>query len=322
MKRSIKTAALIVAALLVFCACGGGKGLSYDEGRDPAGYTVNKQAGSIKQTDGDMGFTYEELSKDSSVAPDARDNTKVIHTAALSLQTTEFEKTVGVIEAFVIEKGGNMESESLNNGSFGNSSMRYRTARFTARIPAENYESFLSGMNDKCHVVSLTRNTQDVGEQYFDTEQRLETLRNKHERLEALLKQAKEMNDIIALETELSNTEYEINRYTSTLNRYDSLIGFSTVNITLEEVYDPDVSVTEDPGFFERLGKSFKRGVDNFADSMEDLVMWLSYNIIGIIVFVVIIIVLIKTKPVARLRKRLGGGKKSIPGDGSGSEKG
>ncbi len=324
MKRSVKFAALITSALLIFCACGAG---TSDGGRtepDKNYYSgVDNKAGMPAVISEDRDVSLGTLAPGESQVTD-RDNTKVIKRAALTLQTTKFDETVRTIEAFVLEKGGYLESESVNNGgirSSGSNYGRYRTASFTVRVPAENYSSFLSGMNDKCHVVSLTQNSQDVGEQYFDTEQRLETLRNKHERLEALLKEAKEMKDIISLENALSDTEYEINRYTATLNKYDSLIGFSTISITLEEVADPDSSVTDDPGFFERIGKSFRRGLDNFADSMESFMMWLSYNVIGIIVFVVILVVLIKTKPFAKVRKRLGG-KKNKAEDASASEKG
>ena len=93
----------------------------------------------------------------------------------------------------VIKSGGYLESENVYNGNMG-STGRYRTASFKARVPSEKYNDFLSGLNENCHVVSLQQNVKDVGEQYFNTEQRLETLKNKHERLEALLKEAKEMD--------------------------------------------------------------------------------------------------------------------------------
>ena len=56
----------------------------------------------------------------------------------------------------------------------------------------------------------------------------------------------------------------------------------------------------------ERLAKSFKNGFADFGETLDDLAMWASYNIMGIIIFVVIIVVLVKVKPFARLRKRLG----------------
>lgn len=50
----------------------------------------------------------------------------------------------------------------------------------------------------------------DVSEAYYDTEARLKTQQTKLDRLHALLEQAATMEDIIALETALSETELQI----------------------------------------------------------------------------------------------------------------
>ncbi|MBQ2312514.1 MAG: DUF4349 domain-containing protein, partial [Firmicutes bacterium] len=185
----------------------------------------------------------------------------------------------------------------------GNGSATYRrSASYTVRVPAENYSSFLSGMSDECHVVSLNQKMTDVSEQYFDTEQKLQTLRNKHDRLEALLEKAEKMEDIIRLEDALSENEYEINQYQGTLNKYDSLVSYSTVKITLKEVARPDTGIDEQPGFFQRLGRSFSEGFANTLSGLENIVYWLSYNIIVLIILVVIVIALVKIHPIRRIK--------------------
>lgn len=44
------------------------------------------------------------------------------------------------------------------------------------------------------------------------------------------------MEDIIALESALSDVEYQIEQYSSELNRYDALVAFATFTISLSEV--------------------------------------------------------------------------------------
>ncbi len=306
MKRKlIRTITVLAALTLLLASCGGGSRSDVKYSSNTA-YTTNGLA--PNKAASDSMHIVEGESIDPNASTDSgnvlvRDNTKVIYTANMGLQSTKFDETSKLIEQLVTGVGGYLESENIYNGNLG-SSGRYRTASFTARVPSEKYNEFLSGVNSSCHVVSLQQNVKDVGEQYFNTEQRLETLKNKHERLEALLKEAKEMKDIISLESALSETEYEINQYTATLNRYDSLISFSTINIELTEVVDPDSSVDEEPGFFERLGKSFKRGLQNAGDTLEAVAMWISYNIVGLIILAAVIIALIKIKPAARLRRR------------------
>ena len=313
MKRYVKVFALIAALALMLCACGGSK---------QAGNSGTRQSDVLPSanTAMDNGFsgmpdTIVQEQKSGSLAPQKdgsstgtalpsiHDNTKVIYTAGFRLQTTEFEKTQTLIQNMVADCGGYIESANVYNDSIYKSSA-YKTAEYTVRVPAEKYDSFISGVSGNCHVISLSQNAQDVGEQYFNTEQRLQTLNNKHERLEALLKEASTMNDIIQLESALSDCEYEINRLQTTLNRYDSLIGFSTVTISLQEVARPDSGIDEQPGFFERLGRSFSEGLERFTEGAGDLAIWLSGHILTLVVIIAIIIVLIKIRPAARIRKR------------------
>ena len=316
MKRYLKVLALIAALAVVFCACGGGA--SSGERTDMAAPSANTCAPDSYSgfADRDLSLSnkgYEAESQSSGSTKNAdgstslpaiHDNTKVIFTARMGLQSTEFEKTQALIERMVNECGGYLENVEVYNGSSIYKSSVYRSAEFTVRVPQSSFNSFLSGINENCHVVSLSQSAQDVGEQYFDTEQRLETLNNKHDRLETLLQQASTMNDIIQLENALSDCEYEINRLQTTLNRYDSLISFSTVSISLQEVERPDSGIDETPGFFERLGRSFSEGFERFTEGAEDLALWLSGHILTLVILVIIIIALIKIKPIRRIRKK------------------
>ena len=45
------------------------------------------------------------------------------------------------------------------------------------------------------------------------------------------------MEDIIALESAISETELEIEFLTGSLRKYDSKINFSTITLSLREVY-------------------------------------------------------------------------------------
>ena len=321
MKKGYKLAAVCAALVLILCACGskmasteksytsdGGSRSYYD-----IGFTVSEDASyapelSVNNSESKSGqMQTQSRDNDTTASAQFRENTKIIYTAYMQLQSTDFDETCKTLQNMTFGYGGYIEKQNLNNGSYYSSkNVRLRNASFTVRVPSEKFSEFLSGVSEKCHVVSVSQSSEDIGEQYFNTEQRLETLKNKHDRLEELLIKAEKMADIISLENALSDTEYEINRLTSTLNRYDSLVGFSTINIELAEVERTDLAVTEDPGFFERLGKSFAKGMADFGETLDDLAMWVSYNIAGIIIFVIIILVLIKTKPFAKLRKRLG----------------
>ena len=77
----------------------------------------------------------------------------------------------------------------------------------------------------------------DVSEAYYDQESRLTTQRTKLERLQELLRQAQDMEDIITIESAISETELEIEFLTGSLRKYDSQINYSTITLSLREVY-------------------------------------------------------------------------------------
>ena len=81
------------------------------------------------------------------------------------------------------------------------------------------------------YITESSESSEDVGERYYDAETRLKTQRTKQERLLALLEQADTMEDIISLENALGDVEYQIEQLSSTLNRYDALISYSTFTI-------------------------------------------------------------------------------------------
>ena len=222
-----------------------------------------------------------------------KDNLKLIYYASMQLQTTDYAEAESAIYKQVEAVGGYFQNVNVNNSSYY-ASDNYKSGNYTVRVPAERYADFINSVGETCHVVNISQSVEDVGESYFELEGRLETLRTKRDRLNELLKDAATMTDIIQLESELSNTEYEIENLTTRINHYDSLIGYSTVNIYLEQVIRTDTGVSQDNSFGARLIRSFKRGLTNFANDLEDLAFWFARNIIGIIIFVVIVFLVIK----------------------------
>ncbi|MCD7945547.1 MAG: DUF4349 domain-containing protein [Clostridiales bacterium] len=225
----------------------------------------------------------------------------------MDVEVLDFDAAVSGLEALVDELGGYCESSYLSNYSSG------RYASYTVRVPQEQYRAFLDAWSesDNCHLLSREEDVDDVGTEYFDLETRLTTLNTKMERLQALLAQAEEMADIIAIESEISDTEYEIEYYTSQLNRYDSLINYSTVYLTIDEV----VTLTEDEeqSLGARLLQNLRWGAESFVDGLEELAVWLARNLIGVVIVAVLVIAVV-TAILRRRKKRKGSAGKPVNG--------
>ena len=217
------------------------------------------------------------------------ENAKLIREASLRIQTMEFDQTVLALETMVQQAGGYFENASVHGGGYRDVNAQ-RFGEYTVRIPAEKYDSFLGKSGELGYVTYRNETTEDIGERYYDTEARLKTQKTKQERLLELLSKAESMEDIIALENALSEVEYEIEQLTSTLNRYDSLVGFSTIYLTLNEVH----KVSNEPGVTNSLGQrmasGFASSLENLVEGFQNTLVWFSYNVFGILMAAAVLV--------------------------------
>lgn len=209
------------------------------------------------------------------------EDAKLIQRADYEVQTTDYPAAETALEALVERCGGYFEYQETSGGGYYESAAR-RWGSFTIRVPKEQYDAFTGSVGEVGHVVSQSGSAEDVGQNYSDIELRLQTQRTKQERLLALLEKAATMEDIISLENALSETEYQIEQYTSDLKRYDSLIDFATIELRLTEV----ARISDEPGEVAPLGarvaSAFGEGLHSFGDGLGNLAVWLAYHAVGV----------------------------------------
>lgn len=304
MKRR-KILALVCAALLLLSGCGaasGGSMMKTEASAAPApapevSYDYAAGAPSEPEMELPMAPDYSMGTTGESVyqRPDA----KLIRRCSIGIQTTEFDAAIEALYALVNEHGGYFENSASYGGGYYNANAR-RSGDYIVRIPAGSYNAFRSGVGELGYVTNCNESTEDIGEQYYDTEARLKTLRTKQDRLLMLLEKAETMEDIITLESALGDVEYEIERYSSTLNRYDGLVNFATFNINVQEVVRVEEKTGQADSLMDRMGAGFRSGFEDLKDNAEDFMVWLSYNVFGI---AIVLLVLVGGVTVIRRRK-------------------
>ena len=310
MKRKVSILMALLLALALLTGCGGSSAAK--SASTPSMAPSAAAGSSMAAMDSANGFSYATEEAELSTAPAAKtgsgfdtranlpENVKLIYTADISLESSEFDAAQAGLNELVASMGGWFERSELNNYA------RYRSAWYVVRVPAEQFDAFCGAVGTLGQVNSLNRSAQDVSEAYYDTESRLLTQRTKLERLQALLAQAEEMEDIITLESAISETELYIENLTGSLRRYDSLVGYSTVNLSLSEVYK--LTEVEEPviGFGAKLAAAFKTGCSRFVDGLEDLLLGFAYGWVGWLIFiaVVVVVVVVARKLIRRKRAK------------------
>lgn len=230
-------------------------------------------------------------------------NAKIIRSANITIQTLDFDSSVTALAGLTEQYGGYYETAQIENGSYSKPSAQ-RYAYYVVRVPSESYVAFRDSVGEVGYVYSAEESSVNVGEEYYDTEARLDTLTTKRERLLALLDKAELMEDIIDLENALADVQYEIDMHTSALRKYDSLIGYSTFTISLEEVRRIDDTPTVQESFGSRLLASLKAGWVGFTEGLESFALWLARNVITLVILAVIVVIIIKIVRVVRRKRR------------------
>ncbi len=308
MKKNLKLMAILFATVLCLTSCG--KGVDNQmKNADTEGYYVyttstKEDAKLFAQYDAPMEeaeFAYDSISEVGSAKPDTVKR-KIIYTSEFYIRTKEYDKSLEALNALCEKYDAYFENSNSNGGFDG----RERSSRYIIRVPVENYNSFIGETSGIGVVTSSSQNNNDVTEQYYDTEARLASATLREERILEILKNAQKLDDVLALERELSDVRYEIESMTGALRKLDSLVSYSTVTINLQETSVKDIEVPKVLTFGERIGKAFSGGLSEFCDGFENFVVFLSYNIIFIAIWAVIIVVaiIVIRKLVKRSKKK------------------
>ena len=228
-------------------------------------------------------------------------NAKIIYTANMDLETTEFDKAVNDIAVAVERFNGYFENSSQNGYNTD-----YRYANYTVKVPKNDFNNFLNCIGETCAVTYTSTSAEDITDSYYDVDSRLKTAQTKLERLQELLAKADNKSDIITIESAISDAEWEIENLTGTLRNYDHRVDYATVYLNLQEVYKLSGTDSAPMTLGKRIGNSFTRGLKSVGNAFENLLVWLAYSWIWLVVIAVVIIVVIRVakKKGFRIRRK------------------
>jgi len=234
-----------------------------------------------------------------SAMPDiAMPNRKMIKNGNMNIETTAFDESIDVIFTKIEELGGFIESYSVYGKG---DTFNPRSAYMQVRIPEEEFNNFIDDTADFGVATSKSIDVQDITDQYVDTELRIKSLETQRDRLLELLKEAGTLTELFEIEKELNNVIYELELAQGSLNKYDSLLDFSTIDITVREVYEYVDAHPEPVTFMDRIIQAFKDSFKNLFAVIQSAIVAFVLYLPFIAIIAIIIIILIK---VFRVKKR------------------
>lgn len=276
-------AAALAAALFagLFTGCGGSSGATAT-----GAAAVQETAGSAMEDAANGTGTGAGVTDLDSGALTPQDSRKIIYNATLWLETKQFDQASADLLEAASQAGAYVQSsESSGSAEQGNRSVYY-----TLRVPAENYSEFLNAAAQAANLIRRSESSQDVTAEYVDLEARLASLEQQRQRLDELAAQAESLEDLLAIESQRSEVQYQIESYTGQMNVLQDQISYSTVDVYLDEVTELTPQSTS---FISRVGSAFRGSWNGFVSVVQELVIGLIYLLPFLVVAAVVIVAVV-----------------------------
>ncbi|RNL85115.1 DUF4349 domain-containing protein [Halostreptopolyspora alba] len=154
---------------------------------------------------------------------------EVVHTAQLTVETTEIEDAAGSAKEWVVDAGGHVEAESVTTES-GDEGPR---ASLTLRVPTDSYEDALRELGDLGTRADLERRVEDVTEEVADVDSRVESAEATLDRLRELVEEADDVEDVLAVESEISDRQEELEALQARQQALADSVSLGTIELSL-----------------------------------------------------------------------------------------
>ncbi len=326
MKRKVKKILnTIILMLMAACLISCGSADSLYQKAENAGSAPDEAAGA------EGGYSYfgeswgsdwdagaEEEAEETDVTVDESGNSsmretdrKLIKTVNMTVETRTFDEMYGRLRQQVDALGGYIENMEVYNGSIYDSYRSSRSASLKIRIPREKLEDFLITVTDLGNVIRRNDSEDDVTLAYVDLESHKLALETEQARLLELLERAETVEDIITIESRLSDIRYQIESMESQLRTYDNKVNYSTVYMDIEEVQELTPIAKET--VWERISGGFMDSLKNIGNGVTELVVWLLSNlpylvVLGLLALLIVWICIRQSKKAKKKRLANPGG--------------
>lgn len=307
--RKWKVLSLAAVLGLVLAGCGGSSNKyadtsaavtedAYDSGTGYLSddiYSYAQENGYAAEEPAEAAEEEAEGSKSPEVADTSR---KLIKNVDLEVETEEFETLLSTVEQKTEKLGGYIEESYTYNGSEYRG-RGTRNANLTIRIPAKKLGDFLSEIAEVSNVISRNERVTDVTLQYVDMESHKKALVAEQDRLLELLEQAESIEDIITIESRLSEVRYQIESMESKLRTMDNQVSYSTIYLSIEEV--KQLTPVKEQSVGEKIVTGFTKSLTNVGVGILNfgigLIISLPYLLLlGVIITAIVLVIRIVVK--------------------------
>jgi hypothetical protein len=200
----------------------------------------------------------------------ANSQKKIIHTADIRFKVEDLKKSEFAVKARAKAIGGYISNENQHrySGKLENT--------WTVRIPADKFDTFLGDVEkESIYVDSKNVSAEDVTAEYVDNELRIKSKQKVFERYLELLKQAKNVQEIMAVEEQIRVIREEIESKEGRQKYLNDQVSFSTITVSFYQ--ETETSSAPEQPFYVKIWKNFVEGWSSFFNMIIGLFYLIPY---------------------------------------------
>ena len=299
MKKLTAILATIIVICMLFVACGKQAVHSGYEGKDDY-YSYKPEeaepAGVPNPSESPSDESYQ------NIVQNTIEGQMLIYTVDMSIITEKYDQDYASIKMKLSQLGGYVYTE-YSSGAKEADDLRY--VSMVLKIPVENLDTFVNGVDSEMKVTSKRINVEDTTETYYDISNRIELLEARYRKMEEYLRTATEMQDIITIEQEMSDIIYQLEYLKGNKKGIENKVRYSTVNITLNEARSSVINAYNEKTIWDRMANGISTTFNDMVGYMGDILVLFvsSLPVLGLIAVIAIIIIVI-VKLVSRRKRK------------------
>jgi len=247
-----------VAALLTLGGCAGGGDGAADKATPAA-----VEAGSADSVDRGANLASTK-SYDAAGEPRDAQTVAVISTGTVSLESDDVAKARFDVQKIVDVHHGTISESETSTGDDG----KPEAARLVLRIPSADFTQVMRELEGVAELQSSSDGSEDVTTQVIDTAARVRAQERSLRQFEDLLVRASTLQEIIALENQISRRQADLDALKATQAYLEDQTTLSTITVHLERTTERQKDDEEDAGFLSGL----ERGWDGLVATTVGLV--------------------------------------------------
>lgn len=206
---------------------------------------------------------------------DASTPRKITQDVSLTLEVTNLSNSFNQISQAVQQMGGYV-AESQQNGSENQAS-----AHMTVKVPADKLNGLKDSLSTLGKIVDQHTVANDITNQYYDSQGRLQTLEAEEKRYLEILNQAKTVDDVLKVENALGNIRQQIEQLKGQLKLWNNQVDYSTVNLQLVTYSSPSIEISN-PWQPVSWRNTWKAAQNAFLKTISSAWNALNYLVVGL----------------------------------------